>query len=218
MSVGEYENEPVRGLPEYLPDDETLIWQGEPDFKVMARRVFHLRSVSIYFAVLIAVHFGFQLSQGGGISEVLLGSSWMLGLGLLAVGILSLLAYAYARSTVYTLTDKRLVLRFGVAMPMMVNLPLQIVAAADMKRFEDGSGDIVLTLSQRKRLSYMMMWPNVRPWHFSPTQPALRSIRNVDALAAALASVAEHGAATAQQRDTDRDDMESDLGTMLSAS
>jgi hypothetical protein len=40
MSVGEYEDEPVRGLPDYLPDDETLVWQGEPDFKVMARRVF----------------------------------------------------------------------------------------------------------------------------------------------------------------------------------
>jgi hypothetical protein len=58
MSVGEYEHEPVRGLPEYLPDDETLVWQGEPDWRVMARRVFHLRSVGIYFALLIAVHLG----------------------------------------------------------------------------------------------------------------------------------------------------------------
>jgi hypothetical protein len=223
MSVGEYEDEPVRGLPDYLPDDETLVWQGEPDFKVMARRVFQLRNVSLYFVVLIAIHLGVQLSQGGGLTEVLLGSSWMLGLGLLAIGILALLAYAYARSTVYTLTDKRLVMRFGVAMPMMVNLPLQIVASADMKRFNDGSGDIIFSLSQRKRLSYVMLWPNVRPWHFNPTQPALRSVRNVDALAAALASVVNTSRETStgtSAAPTPGEDstMRSDMGPMLGAS
>ncbi|MDP5053071.1 MAG: PH domain-containing protein, partial [Congregibacter sp.] len=100
MSVGEYEDEPLRGLPEYLPPDETLIWQGEPDFKVMARRVFHVRAVSLYFAALILVHLAFQASGEATLTEVLLGSSWMVGLGILAIGILSLLAFAYARTTV----------------------------------------------------------------------------------------------------------------------
>ncbi|WP_439102472.1 photosynthetic complex putative assembly protein PuhB [Congregibacter sp.] len=189
MSVGEYEDEPVRGLPDYLPSDETLIWQGEPDFKIMARRVFHVRNVAIYFAVLIVIHLGVQTTRGGSLSDIILGSSWMIGLGVLAVGILTLLAYAYARTTIYTLTDKRLVLRSGVAIPMMVNIPLSIVTAADMSKQPDGSGDIVLSLEQKKRLSYMMLWPNVRSWKWNPTQPALRSIRNVEELAASLASV-----------------------------
>ena len=189
MSVSEYEDEPVRGLPGYLPSDETLIWQGEPDFKVMARRVFHVRNIAIYFALFIAVHLGVQAMGSSSLTEVILGSTWMIGLGLLAVGILALLALAYARTTVYTLTNKRLVLRFGVAMPMMVNIPLSIVTAADMRRFPDGSGDIVLSLDQKKRLSYMMLWPNVRSWHMNPTQPALRSVANVEELAASLASV-----------------------------
>jgi hypothetical protein len=67
-------------------------------------------------------------------------------------------------------------MRFGVAMPMMVNLPLEIVARRSA-RFNDGSGDIMLTLNQRKKLSYMMLWPNVRSWQFKPVQPALRSLR-----------------------------------------
>jgi hypothetical protein len=40
--MNEYENEPVRGLPETLPPGETLLWQGEPDWLSMARRTFRL--------------------------------------------------------------------------------------------------------------------------------------------------------------------------------
>jgi hypothetical protein len=65
---------------------------------------------------------------------------------------------------VYTLTNKRLVLRFGVAMPMMVNMPLQILGLRGPARYSDGSGDIMLTLNQRKKMSYLMLWPNVRSW------------------------------------------------------
>jgi hypothetical protein len=155
----------------------------------MARTVFHLRSVCIYFAILIAVHVSVQIARGSSLSEVLLGSTWMLGLGLTAIAILAVLAWSYARTTIYTLTNKRLVLRFGVAMPMMVNIPLSILGAADMRQHKDGSGDIILTLNQKKRLSYFMLWPNVRPMKFSPIQPAMRSLGDVGAAASALASV-----------------------------
>ncbi|EED32385.1 photosynthetic complex assembly protein [gamma proteobacterium NOR5-3] len=219
MSVGEYEEEPVRGLPGYLPPDETLIWQGEPDFKVMARRVFHVRTVSLYFAALIAVHLAIQASGSASLAEVILGSTWMVGLGTVAIGILSLLAFSYARTTVYTLTDKRLVLRFGVAMPMMVNIPLSIVTAADMRRFSDGSGDIVLSVDQKKRLSYMMLWPNVRSWRINPTQPALRSVANVEELAASLASVVSSATKPARAESTSVTSQNADNhSAMLSAS
>ena len=195
MSVTEHEHEPVRGLPDTLPPDEHLIWRGEPDFRVMARRVFHLRSVAIYVGLLLCAHMGLQLYRGAGFVDVLLGSSWMIALGLAAIGILALLAWAYTRTTVYTLTDKRLVMRFGVAIPMMVNLPLAIVGSADLKRFADGSGDITLTLSQKKKLSYTLLWPNIQPWQFRPVVPAMRCLKAVDEAAAALATAVGEGAA-----------------------
>ena len=188
MSVAEHEHEPVRGLPDYLPEGETLVWRGEPDFRVMARRVFHLRSVSIYIGLLLCAHLGFQLYSGGDFVSVVLGSSWMLALGLTAIGIITLLAWAYTRSTVYTITNKRVVLRLGVALPMMVNLPLPIVGAADLRRYADGSGDIMFTLAQKKKLSYFLLWPSIKPWQFKPVVPALRCLRNVDEAAAAVAA------------------------------
>lgn len=209
MSVTEHEHEPVRGLPDTLPPDETLIWRGEPDFRIMARRVFHLRTISLYVALLLAAHMGLQWYGGGDFVGVLLGSSWMIALGLAAIGIVALLAWAYTRTTVYTLTDKRLVLRFGVAIPMMVNLPLAIVGAADLRRYSDGSGDITLTLSQKKKLSYTLLWPNIKPSQFRPVVPAMRCLANVDEAAAALASVvgeapADAAPATPQARETAR--------------
>jgi hypothetical protein len=195
VSVAEHEHEPVRGLPDYLPDDEHLVWRGEPDFKVMALRVFHLRTVGIYFAALIAIHLGVQAYQGADAASLVLQASWMVGLGLVTIGILALLAWAYTRSTVYTLTNKRLVLRFGVAIPMMVNLPLPIVGAADLRRYGDGSGDIMFTLGQKKKLSYLLLWPNIKPWQFKPVVPAMRCLRSVDEAAAAIASVVDGGAA-----------------------
>ena len=191
MSIGEYEHEPLRGLPEYLPRGEALVWQGAPEWRSMALRVFHARTVAIYFGLIVAVHLGSQLSSGVPASTALLAAGWQLGLGLAAIAILTGLAWAYARSTVYTLTSERLVLRFGVALPMMINIPLKTVLAADLRGYSDGTGDIVLTVAPKHRLSYMVLWPNLRPWRFRPVQPALRSVADVQKVAAALARVVD---------------------------
>ena len=52
----EHEFEPQHGLPERLPANEHILWQGSPDVGAMARRVFHLRKVAFYFALLLAAH------------------------------------------------------------------------------------------------------------------------------------------------------------------
>ncbi|MFK7830891.1 MAG: photosynthetic complex putative assembly protein PuhB [Congregibacter sp.] len=193
MSVSEHEDEPARGLPGLLPDGEVLVWQGSPDRKVLARRVFHLRTASIYLAALITIHVGLQLSAGEALTTVLLGSTWMFLLAFAALGILAGLAWAYARSTIYTVTNKRLVLRCGVAMQMMVNVPLTTINSADLRRFADGSGDIIFTMDKSKRLSYLLLWPSVKSWQFRPVQPALRSLADIDTVAAAIARVTQSG-------------------------
>ena len=49
----EHEFEAQYGLPEALPEGEHILWQGAPDWKVLARRVFHTRKVAVYFATFI---------------------------------------------------------------------------------------------------------------------------------------------------------------------
>ncbi len=186
--MSEYEYEPVRGLPEQLPEGEYIVWQGEPEWEGLARRVFHVRGVALYFLLLMTWYLWSKLQSGASLTEALAASSWPFALGLIALGILLVMAWLYARSTVYTLTNKRIVLRFGVAIPMMINVPLERIEAADIARY-GSHADICLTLAEGDRISFMALWPNARPWHYGRVKPALRGLANADTAAALLADV-----------------------------
>ena len=194
--MSEFAFEPVHGLPENLPPGEALRWQGAPHWRALARRAFHVRAVAFYFGILILLRVGFLLADGAALAETSLAALWLSILGLFAVGILVLLAWLYSRSTVYSITDRRVVIRFGVALPLAVNIPFKIIESAGLRVYPDGSGDIPLTLTQGQKVSYLIMWPNVRPWHFSRAQPMLRAIPDASAVAELLADALR--AATAE--------------------
>jgi hypothetical protein len=40
---GDFDFEPVPGLPAELPAGETMIWQGRPQWRSLAVRAFHIR-------------------------------------------------------------------------------------------------------------------------------------------------------------------------------
>lgn len=185
--MSEFAFEPVHGLPENLPPGEALRWQGAPHWRVLARRAFYVRSVAFYFGVLIVLRVVFLLAGGAPAQAVVLSALWLITLGLLATGILTLLAMLYSRSTVYSITDYRVVIRFGVALPMAVNIPFKIVESAGLRTYADGSGDIPLVLTEGQSVNYLIMWPNVRPWRFSKAQPMLRSIPDAAKVAEILA-------------------------------
>jgi hypothetical protein len=201
--VKEYEYEPIRGLPEHLPPGEEMLWQGAPRWTALARRAFHVWKVALYFAVIIVWRVLADLSAGEPLAEVVTGALWVFALGVVAIGGLSLLAWAMARATVYTITSRRLVIRLGVALPMIVNFPFAQISSAQLKRHRDDTGDIPLVLAESTRTSYLLMWPHVRPWHFARPQPMLRAIPDVakvaeilsKALSAFLAEAGEDQAA-----------------------
>lgn len=177
--------EPVRGLPERLPQGERMIWQGAPDWRVLARRSLNCRTVAWYFALLALG--GAALAADGGVADALAAATWLLALGLAVIAVLALIAWAMARATVYTITDKRVVLRIGVALRVTVNLPYVCIGAADLALHKDGSGDIALDLTGKSKLAYLMLWPHVRPWQINRPRPALRAIRDAASVAALLA-------------------------------
>ena len=49
----EYEFEPQFGLPERLPSDEFIVWQGSPDIGALAASAFHIKKLVVYFILLI---------------------------------------------------------------------------------------------------------------------------------------------------------------------
>jgi len=201
--VREYDFEPVRGLPEHLPPGEEMLWQGAPRWTTLARRAFHVGTVALYFGLIILWRVLADLSTGEALATVVVGALWMLLLGLVAIGALALLAFAMGRSTVYTITSRRVVMRFGVALPMIVNFPFAQIRSAQMKRYLDDTGDIPLVLAESARASYLVLWPHVRPWHFTRPQPMLRAIPDVakaaEILSNALAAFAAQSESPLEQ-------------------
>ncbi len=193
--IAEHGSEPVLGLPGPLPAGERLLWQGRPDWKALGLRAYRVRAVSIYFGLLLAWRGVTTVYDGGTLGDALVNMAWLLPLALSAVLILGLLAWLGARATVYSVTDRRVVIRCGVALPMAVNLPYAIVGSAAVKTFRDGTGDLPLKPVKGARVSYVALWPHVRPWKFGWPEPALRAVPDAAHVAGllgqALAAAAE---------------------------
>lgn len=183
MHRGEHDGEAAPGLPAPLPAGERLLWRGAPDWRVLARRSFHLGKLAAYFGVLITWKFVSSLADDVGIAGALAATAWTLPLAALALGLVALLSWLVATNTVYTLTDRRLVMRVGVVLTVTFNLPLKRIEAARLHPLPGGAGDIALLLHPDDRIGYSHLWPHARPWHFARTEPMLRALPDAAAVA-----------------------------------
>jgi hypothetical protein len=194
MSHDDFDFEPVRGLPALLPEGEKLLWQGSPEWKSLAVRAYHVRKIAGYFLLLVAWRIGVGLNAGHTASAIAVSCLFLLALGGVAVGVLSLLAYLNARSTVYSITSRRVLLRHGVAVPLTMDVPFSLVDNVAFSGFSDGTGDIALTVPAQHRVGYLITWPHVRPGEFTRPQPSFRALSDghaaADILSKALAAQA----------------------------
>ena len=172
----EHEFEAEYGLPEHLPGDERLLWQGSPDWVTLAISAFHVRKLAIYFGVLLTLRGSFALSDGASPAGALASALALLPLALIAVGLLCVVAWLSARTAVYTITNKRVVMRIGVVLSVTFNLPFRSIESAALKRFGNGCGDLPLALTGEDRIAYLHLWPHARPWRFNRPEPMLRAV------------------------------------------
>ena len=173
----EHEFEAAPGLPEPLPADERLIWQGAPQWGQVALHVFHVRTLAIYFAAMMLLQATYLLGE----PERNLFKPLLLSmvLSVMALSVLSLMAWLTARTALYTLTNKRVVMRIGVVLTLTFNLPLRMLAAASLKTNPDGTGDIALKLAGNDHIAWLNLWPHARPWALRHPEPSLRCIADV---------------------------------------
>ena len=176
INIFEHDYEPIPGLPAQLPAGETILWQGSPDWRTMARRGMRVRVASVYFIALIAWGISGGVSAGASVTQIAISALRLGGLGCVAVGLLALFAWLVARTTIYTITTRRVVMRFGVAMPMTIQMAFSKIDSAGLHSWSDGSGDIALTLQPGQRIAYLVLWPHARPWKLAKAEPTLRCV------------------------------------------
>ncbi len=186
--MSEHDFEPIRGLPGALPAGEIILWQGAPSWRVMAEQAFHIRAVAAYFAIMLVWRVAGALAGGEALAPALAAAAAVTPIALLALGILAFMAWLNSRTTVYTITNRRVVLRFGAAVPKAINIPFTIIDAAAVKALPGGAGDLALTLKAPNKIAFLQLWPHARPWRMGTPQPTLRALGEVDAAASILAS------------------------------
>jgi len=166
--------------------NEKVLWKGRPALGVFARTAFHTRTLGLYFAALIVIALVSGRTDAAAVSAVL---------GATLIALLYLLAWASTRSTLYILTDARLIMRIGMAIETRINLPLKQVTAAHLRPRGDGHGDIALELGGERMLGVVLLWPHLRPWRFTRPQPMLRAVPDAARLAQLIAEArAQYGA------------------------
>lgn len=184
-----------------LPKGETVLWRGKPDWRHLAMDAFHAPLVALYFVGIGTWHLATALHDGASRLEALSAASIVLIPLALALGIVVGMAWLWARATAFTLTDRRLVMRFGVALPSLINVPLRDIDAMRVRRGFAGRGDIAFTLPRSGRLAFHQLWPYARPWHLFPASPMLRAVPDAEAVnalfAKALRAAAEREAGAA---------------------
>jgi hypothetical protein len=181
-----------------LPKGETVLWRGKPDWRHLALDAFRAPWVVFYFVAIGIWHLATALHDGGSRAEALAAASAVILPMLLALGLVALLAWLAARAAVFTLTDRRIVMRYGVALPALVNVPLTAVESLKLRRGFGGNGDIAFSLPRAGRLSFHQIWPYARPWHLFPASPMLRSVPD----AARVAEIFADAARAAAERET----------------
>ena len=175
----EHEFEPEYGLPEQLPPGERILWQASPSAPLIFWSVFRGRLLLAYFGLMLLLRGSFMYTDTGSVAQTAAAVSWLGLLFLVALGLFGWLSLLIAKTTVYTLTDKRLVMRIGIVLNLSFNIPLRRIQAADVRRLANGTGEIAISLHPDDKIAYPHLWPHARPWHLSNPQPMLRGLPKV---------------------------------------
>lgn len=191
MQHDDFAFDPIRGLPENLPEGERLLWQGSPRWQDMALHAFHARKVMLYFVALACLQAVFALLSGDSLAGAVRPAFWLLPMGVLASLILTGLGYASARTTIYSITSRRVVMRIGIALPLTLNLPFAQINGASVRLYPTGAGDIPLALNGKDRLAYLILWPHARPFRFKTPEPMLRAVPEGEKIARFLVDAIE---------------------------
>ena len=188
LPAHEHEFEAAHGLPEPLPPGEHILWQGAPDFRSLARNAFHVRAIGAYFGVMLGLRAAYAGGQTGSVVDGLVAAAWLVPLVLAAMSMLYLMAWLTSRTSVYTITDQRVVMRVGIVLSLTFNLPLARIRAADARLKPGQPGDIALALEGNgTHIAYVHLWPHARPWRVTRTEPMLRSVPEAERVSQMLA-------------------------------
>jgi hypothetical protein len=176
----------LQGVEVPLPDDERVLWQGSPNRNQLAVHAFHVRKIAIYFAGLVVVSAVLARGDANPMASFMASAPWLCAGGAIAALFAYVVAALSARTTLYAITERRVVMKIGIALPVVLNIPLNIIDNVEIKARPDGYGDLSLRLANKSRVAFAILWPHARAWRVRYPEPLLRGVPNIHVVGAAL--------------------------------
>lgn len=198
--IREHEIEPLPGLPGVPPAGEVVLWQGRPSSALVARHLLKIRWIVGYFLILASWAIVAGLNDGQPAGGILFSVAVLTALAGVLIGMIELFAWAVEKTTLYTITTERVVMRFGVAISMTLNLPFRQIDSVSLAKIGEKAGVIAIALLPGQRLSWLIQWPHVRGFRFSKPEPSLIFLADAEKAAKVLsAAVGQYRGARAEQ-------------------
>jgi len=198
--IREHEIEPLPGLPGVPPAGEVVLWQGRPSSALVARHLLKVRWIVGYFLILASWAVVAGLNDGQPAGGILFSVAVLTALAGVLIGMIELFAWAVEKTTLYTITTERIVMRFGVAISMTLNLPFRQIDSVSLAKIGEKAGVIAIALLPGQRLSWLIQWPHVRGFRFSKPEPSLIFLADAEKAAKVLsAAVGQYRGARAEQ-------------------
>tara|TARA_A100001011_G_C14085987_1_gene746521 strand:+ start:112 stop:738 length:627 start_codon:yes stop_codon:yes gene_type:complete len=194
-------------IKELVPKEEKIYWTGRPEWRSLAYQSFGLKYLIVYFFIC-GLYALTSLENSFDFRLVLLNFFPFAVSGSFAGIILAIIAYFEATHTFYVLTERRIVLKSGVALVFILNAPFKKIISIDRQSLAGGRGNIAFSTESTKRIPYISCWPSVKPWSFMSPIPSFRSIKDVNKVESLLREITNAGAKSDNTKiDQDRNAM-----------
>lgn len=183
-------NTPPKDILSVIPKDEVIIWHGRPDLRRFCLTAIGIKYILVYLIIITCSIIYTRYGDFNLITFLQVLVPYLLSC-CLAIILLVIVGISQVLPTVYVITSKRVIIKSGLALIFMLNVPFDKIASIDKNHYSDGSGNISFKLISNKRVPFFASWPSVRPWYFSNPEPAFRCIADVDVIALKLSEAAQ---------------------------
>ena len=174
-----------KNILDAIPEGESILWKGKPSFWGFSWYFFGLKLLAFYL-IILSVVFAARLTVTDFFTAFVVDFLPFLLSGILTSCILMALAKIQSQSSVYIITENRVIIKSGAALSFLISMPFKKIKAVNLQKRKGSLGTISFELNSGKRVPYISCWPSVRPWRFKKTEPAFSCIENVDEVATIL--------------------------------
>ena len=184
--------EAPKNILDAIPNGESILWKGRPSLWGFSWNLFGLKWITLYLSMLSIVSVARFFASDFYTAFYVDFLPFFLS-GIFASIILIGLSATQTYSTVYIITENRVIIKTGAALSFLISMPFKKIKEVNLQKRGASIGTISFELLSEKRVPYISCWPSVRPWKFKRTQPAFSCIGSVDEVATILRKTAMTG-------------------------